>query len=782
MNKLLNDNSIYDYDEWNIVEEDFKIENNARNETVFALGNGYIGMRGTFVEGYSGPIGTGIEGTYLNGFYESEAIKYGEIAYGYPEKGQTMLNVANSKIVKLFIEDEEFDMLSGKVLDYKRTLSLKEGILKRNLIWRSPEGKEVKIEIQRFISFENKHLAAISYEVTPLNFHGKIKIISALNGNVSNLTTENDPRVGSSFDGSVFSVKDAIIEKSFGALTQNTKHTKFTLVCAMENEIKTKGSYKLENIVADSRVEAHYIIDGEKNKKISLSKYISYITSRDYEEEALLSKAREVVNKSKKDGFNLISKTQRDFLLKYWNKADVVIKGDLALQQGIRFNMFHLLQSVGRDGKTNIAAKGLTGEGYEGHYFWDTEIYMLPFFLLHHPEISRKLLEYRYSILDKARERARQMSHDKGALYPWRTIDGEECSAYYPAGTAQYHINADIAFAIKRYMEVTEDTEFLTLYGAEILFETARLWADLGDFVESKGNKFCINAVTGPDEYTAIVNNNCYTNLMAKENLEYAYKVALWMKKNKKEVYEDLVEKLDLEEKEVDTWKKASVNMYIPYNEELGLYPQDDSFFDKAVWDFENTPKEKYPLLIHYHPLVIYRYQVCKQADLVLALFLLSEKFTNDEKKKNYDYYEKITTHDSSLSSCIFSIVASDIGYHQKAYEYFMSTARMDLDDYHGNTKHGIHAANMAGAWMCVVNGFAGLRIDKDNISFKPYIPEKWEEYGFKTFYRGNVVEISVNKENVSYELVEGQELEIAHFGKKYLLKLKKKISVEIGD
>lgn len=782
MKKLLNNDSIYAYDEWNIVEEDFKVENNARNETVFALGNGYIGMRGNFEEGYSGPVGTGSEGTFLNGFYESETIKYGEIAYGYPDKGQTMLNVVNGKIVKLFIEDEEFDMLSGEILDYKRTLSLRDGILKRNLIWRSPGGKEVEIEIQRLISFENKYLAAINYEIKPLNFDGRIKIVSALNGDVSNLTAENDPRVGSSFDGSVLSLEDAIIEKSLGALVQSTKHTKFTLVCAMENEIKTESSWHIENLVEDSRVEAHYTIDGEKNKKISLSKYISYLTSRDYEEETLLKRTRDVVKKSKEDGFNLISKAQKNFLAGYWNKADVVIKGDPALQQGIRFNIFHLLQSVGRDGKTNIAAKGLTGEGYEGHYFWDTEIYMLPFFLLHHPEISRKLLEYRYSILDKARERARQLAHDKGALYPWRTIDGEECSAYYPAGTAQYHINADIAFAIKRYMEVTEDNEFLTLYGAEILFETARLWADLGDFIEGKGNKFCINTVTGPDEYTAIVNNNCYTNLMAKENLEYAYEVALWMKENRNEVYVDLVEKLNLEEKELETWKKAADNMYIPYNEELGLYPQDDSFFDKAVWDFENTPKEKYPLLIHYHPLVIYRYQVCKQADLVLALFLLSDKFTQEEKKKNYDYYEKITTHDSSLSSCIFSIVASDIGYSQKAYEYFMSTARMDLDDYHGNTGHGIHAANMAGALMCVVNGFAGLRSDKDNISFKPHIPEKWEEYRFKTSYRGNLIEICVTKDKVSYELLEGDELEITHFGKRYLLKLKKKISVEIGD
>nr|WP_274601625.1 glycosyl hydrolase family 65 protein [Clostridium rhizosphaerae] len=432
--------------------------------------------------------------------------------------------------------------------------------------------------------------------------------------------------------------------------------------------------------------------------------------------------------------------------------------------------MFHLLQSVGRDGKTNIGAKGLSGEGYEGHYFWDTEIYMLPFFLYNNPDISRKLLEYRYSILPNARERARIMSHKKGALYPWRTIDGDECSAYFPAGTAQYHINADIAFAIKRYMEATEDKDFLLNYGAEILFETARLWADLGEFIENKGNKFCINDVTGPDEYTAIVNNNCYTNLMAKENLEYAYKTAVWMKENAKEAYEELINKIGFIEDELQFWKKASDNMYIPYNEELGIYLQDDSFLYKTPWDFENTPKENYPLLLHYHPLVIYRHQVCKQADLVLAEFLLNHKFDIEQKRRDYDFYEKVTTHDSSLSTCIFSIMASEVGYHDKAYKYFMETATMDLTDSHRNTKDGIHAANMAGAGMCLVNGFAGMRVYEDTISFNPYIPKEWQEYKFKVTYRGRLIEIKVNKDGTSYRMLEGESLEIVHRGEKKII------------
>jgi trehalose/maltose hydrolase-like predicted phosphorylase len=755
---------------WSIIEKTFTIENNYVNETLFAIGNGCIGIRGNFEEGYSGPKGTGLEGIYINGFYESEVIKYGEVAYGYAEKSQSMLNVTNSKVIKLYIDDEEFDMLKGEVLEYERRLDFKEGILKRSIVWKSPKGKEVKIYIERFVSLKHKHLALIHYEVTPINFNGRIKLVSSLDGDVTNLTTENDPRVGSGFKGRVLSVEEKKLEDTFAAIIQKTEKTRFALACASDHELETVQEYSIENIEEELKVSTVFTINALANNAIKLNKYIAYTTSRDYKEEGLLNIASEEVKKAKSDGFDSLKKEQLDFLRDFWYRTDIEIKGDDLLQQAIRFNMFHLLQSVGRDGKTNIAAKGLTGEGYEGHYFWDTEIYMLPFFLYNNPDISRKLLEYRYSILPKARERARIMSHKKGALYPWRTISGEECSAYYPAGTAQYHIDADIAFAIKRYMEATEDKDFLIKYGAEILFETARLWADLGEFIEHKGNKFCINEVTGPDEYTALVNNNCYTNLMAKENLEYAYKTALWMKEEVEMSYKQLIERIDLKEEELDFWKKAADNMYIPYNEQLGVYPQDDSFLNRTPWNFEDTPKENYPLLMHYHPLVIYRHQVCKQADLVLAEFLLSHKFDREQKRRDYDFYEKVTTHDSSLSTCIFSIAASEIGYHDKAYEYFIDTAAMDLTNSHGNTKDGIHAANMAGAWMCLVNGFAGMRVFEDTLSFMPYLPKQWEEYSFKVTYRERLIEVRVNKEGTVYRLIEGEELVVVHDGMRKLI------------
>ncbi|MGB8455605.1 MAG: beta-phosphoglucomutase [Anaerocolumna sp.] len=761
----------YPYSEWEIVEDKYLPEHNLRNETLFTIGNGHIGIRGNFEEGCHGDKEETIEGTYINGFYESEIIKYGEIAYGYAEKSQTMLNVANCKLIRLFIEDEEFCMSSGSIAEYKRTLSLKEGILTRSLVWCSPKGRKVRIIIKRLASFKNKFLAAIRYEVTPINFNGKIKLISALDGNVTNLTVENDPRIGSGLQGRVLNISEKVSKGNSNSIVQKTKNSKLVVACSVQNKLDTVCGFCESNIIDDFLVGNEFSVDTCTGQNVILNKYIVYVTSRDCEESRLSIEAGRIATKASEMGFDSIIEEQALFLRDFWMRTDVEIKGDPSIQQGIRVNIFHLLQSVGRDGITNIGAKGLTGEGYEGHYFWDTETFILPFFLYNNPDISRKLLEYRYGILDKARERARQMSHTKGALFPWRTINGEECSAYYPAGTAQYHINADISFAIKKYMDATGDNEFMIEYGAELLFETARFWATLGFFNPRKENKFCINGVTGPDEYNAIVNNNCYTNLMAKENLEYAYEMSVWFNKKAPEKYKELAQKINLSKQEPEYWKKAADNMLVPYDEITGIYLQDDGFLDRVPWDFDNTPKEKYPLLLHYHPLVIYRHQVCKQADLVLALFMLGDKFSQEEKRKNFNFYEKVTTHDSSLSTAIFSVVASEIGYQKKALEYFECTARMDLDDYHGNTKDGIHAANMAGTWMCVVNGFAGMRVFGGMLSFNPYLPEGWEEYSFKVTYQRRLIMVTVNSDGTFYEMLEGKNITIKHKGENRLLR-----------
>ena len=404
-------------------------------------------------------------------------------------------------------------------------------------------------------------------------------------------------------------------------------------------------------------------------------------------------------------------------------------------------------------------------------------MYMLPLFVYTQPEVAKALLSYRHSILPKARVRAKELDVNKGILFPWRTINGEECSAYYPAGTAQVHINADIAYGVKLYFEATNDVEFMCEKGLEILIETARFWMEFGDFIEEKDNKFCINGVTGPDEYTAIVNNNFYTNLMAKHNLLFAVKGVEELKDREEVV--NLFNKIGFDLSEVDMWKKASENMYLPYDDEKKLTMQDDTFFSKKVWDFENTPKENYPLLLHYHPLTIYRYQVNKQADTVLGQLMFSNEFSLEQKKRDFDYYEKITTHDSSLSRSIFGMMASEIGEKEKAYNYFMDTALMDLIDMQQNTKDGIHAANMGGTWMSIVYGFAGMKVNDGKLNINPRLPEKWSKVSFKITFKNKLIKITITELDTIYELIEGSEETIVHCGQEVTIKTNEIVKIE---
>lgn len=760
---------IYPFEDWVIRETQFSIDTNYRNETIFTLANGYIGMRGTFEERYSGPKNTSFNGTYINGFYEIHDIVYPEGGYGL-QIGETMLNVADSKIIKLYVDGEEFDLLQGKILFYERVLDMKKGFVERKVKWESPTGKILEVKIKRIVSLNRQHLAAISFTMQPVNFTGKIRFVSAIDGNVSNINDSEDVRVGSNLKGKVLKTIDKSVEGLKGWIVQKTQKSNFSYACAIDNVLVADSKYEVSNSLEEDGVKVIVDLEAEKGTSYTLNKFISYYTSKDFDENKLVALALEEIEKAKNDGFETIEKEQEEFLNSFWKDADVIIEGDKALQQGIRFNEFHLLQSVGRDGKTNIAAKGLTGEGYEGHYFWDSDIYIMPFFLYTKPEIAKALVMYRYNLLDAARSRAKELGH-KGALYPWRTIDGPECSAYFPAGTAQYHINADIVYALKRYVEATNDVDFLYDYGCEILFETARFWEDLGAYIPLKGNKFCINCVTGPDEYTALVDNNAYTNYMAKMNLEYAYDIANKMKKEVPQKYQKVASKLNLKDEEIVAWKKAADNMYLPYSKELDIIPQDDSFLYKERITVDEIPEDQFPLLLHWHYLNIYRYQICKQPDVLLLMFLQREKFTKDELKKNYDYYEPITTHDSSLSPAIFSILANEIGYTDKAYKYFMMTARMDLDDYNDNVKDGIHAASMAGTWSAVVNGFGGMRVYTNELHFEPRLPKEWNLLSFNVRYKGRKINVKLTKENVVFALLEGEPIEIYYFDKKILLK-----------
>lgn len=760
---------IYKLDPWKIIEEEFNLDHNYRGESIFSLSNGYIGMRGTFEEAYDLSKNKGLEGNFVNGYYESQKISYGELAYAYPEMSQTMLNIANGKILRLTIGDEKFSMLEGKIETYERILDFKDGVLQRRLIWVSPMGKRIHIEINRMVSLTDKHLAFIQYKVKPLNFSAPIHFYSEVDGDVMNSTKETNSRIDYGPYGYATDIVDQLYEGDIIGLTMQTLHTKKKLACIASHQFdgdKIKQSL-LKHHLSDRKVGVSYEVFGEKGQVISLTKYLAYIKQEDATTD-LLNSAKKMVLRAEKLGFSYFISKQKAYLEDFWFQSDVEIEGDLALQQGIRFNLFQLLQSIGKDGETSVGAKGLSGEGYEGHCFWDTEMYIMPFFTFTNPELSKKLLMYRYHHLDEARERAKELSY-KGALYPWRTINGKEASCYFLAGTAQVHINADIAYAVNQYMACADDDEFLRSYGCEMLIETARFWLDYGDYIERKDNQFCINGVTGPDEFSVLVDNNCYTNLMARENLYNAVKAIERLKRVDNDAYDTLVDKVHLEEREIKEFKHAADNMYIPYDETLGIYPQDDYFLCKKPWDFKE--KNKLPLLDHYHPMVVYRYQISKQADLILAMFLLEHYFTRDEISSNFNFYDKVTIHESSLSACIFSIVANHIGEKDKAYEYFMTTARLDVDDYHHNTNAGIHTANMGGTWMSLVNGFGGVRIVENKLSLRPTIPKEWKKYRFRLNFRGRLLDILVDHDNVSIKLIKGNEIAVIINGDEKIIK-----------
>ncbi len=741
------------------------------SETIFALSNGYIGIRGGFEERMGGNESRSIDGIYLNGFYESVPIPHAETGYGYALNTQTMLNVTNSKLIELYLEGEQFNLTRGTIIEYKRFLDMKNGCLHRNLVWRSPEGREVEIKARRVVPFAHRHLVAFEYRVKALNFSGKVIISSYLDGAVENhVHEEDDPRFSAALGGLGLKVKRIIADEEPVIMLQETQRSKLTLVCAMDHSLKDGPGAVKEISRDDHSVAVNYYFDLNEGETVGLEKYASYYTSLDYQVADLAGLASEMVTRGRAIGFNVLLEEQQGHLEKLWETASFGIDGDTALDQALRFNIFHLFQAAGSNGRTGIGAKGLTSEGYDGHYFWDTEIYMIPFYAAIMPEEARKLLEYRYSILDSARERARVLDHPRGALYAWRTIAGEEGSSYYPAGTAQYHINAAVAYAINKYIEMTGDYSLVLEFGAEIIFETARLWKDLGAYIQRKGNRFCYNEVTGPDEYTALVNNNFYTNLMAQWHLDYAYETACNLRDNYPDQYKRLAEKIDLDQKELQAWKQAADDMFIPFDGDLQIHPQDDGFLDKEPWDFAGTPSERYPLLLHYHPLVIYRYQVCKQPDVILAHFLLNDRFSLDQKCRDYNYYEPITTHDSSLSPSIFGVMASELGFYEDARWFFDLSARLDLDNCLKDTHFGVHMANMAGSWMNLVYGFAGMRTTGGSLSFKPYLPEGWKGYRFGVRFKGSRLKVEIKGREAVYSLSDGEPLSFQHRDKEIFL------------
>ena len=767
---------IYSPDPWRITEKQFYPELIGLAETIFCTSNGYIGMRGAFEEGRPNYQNF----TIVNGFHESWPIIYGEEAFGFTKMGQTIVNVPDSKIIKLYVDDEPFYMPTATLLHFERFLDMRNGVVERNIIWEMFSGKQISIRSKRLVSMEHRHLAAISYEVTVLNDKAPVIISSEIIDHENYAEGEEelqgqgnggDPRRASRLEHRVLEPCLNDVQDTSVILCHSTRNSKMTITSGIEHTLETNCDFSYTSRAADDRGKVVFMVDARKGEPISLTKYMTYHTTRTapHTNEELRERARRSLKRAKKFGFSDLLEGQRKYLDEFWDRSDVRVEMDsdeqtVSFQQALRFSLFQIYQSSVRVEGAGVPSKGLTGAGYDGHYFWDMEIYLMPFLIYTSPIIAENLLKFRYSMLDKSREYARRLNQ-KGAMFPWRTINGEEASAYYAAGTAQYHINADIVYALRKYVNVTGNHDFVSKYGAEILIETARLWSDLGFYSNSGEGKFEIHGVTGPDEYNTVVNNNTYTNLMARENLRLAAATIEKLKETEPELFKSLAHKTDFRTSEIKGWEKAARLMYIPYDEKLGIHPQDNYFLNKEKWDFENVPEDKYPVLLHYHPLVIYRHKVIKQSDLVLAMFLLEKEFSQEEKRRNFDYYDPLTTGDSSLSACIQGIVAAKVGHMDKAMEYAEYAVFMDLGDMGRNTVDGCHIASMGGTWMMFVFGFAGLANTGEKPEFSPSLPKEMLRLDFSITILGNLIEVDLNHSEARYTLKDGDGIALCHAG-----------------
>ncbi|NLL66930.1 MAG: glycoside hydrolase family 65 protein [Clostridiaceae bacterium] len=724
------------------------------HETIFHNANGYLGVRGCSEEKY--PHIPTVRGMYVNGFYDIIDMKQAEPLYGLVNEKQTTLNLADVFSIDLYIDGEKFSMFEGEILKSFRLLDMDRGVTQRYIEWRSPKGHEIIIDITRMASFTKLSIFTIDYTVQSCNFSGEVRFVSTHSGDVRNFSDPSDPRLATESVQNLF-VSNVSIENNCSFIDADTSRSKQAVCTGVAHTIS--NPCKVDYVASDNDVIWALTTRVNKGEKVRMVKY-ACVTDTIHHNLNYREINRTILKNATDLGVDVLYKDQFQYLSGFWEHCAMKIDGDDQIDNAMRYNMYQMAQSVSKDQYGNIAAKGLSGEGYEGHYFWDTEMYLQPFFLLTMPGLCRNLIGFRYNTLDKARENARLLGHKSGALYPWRTIDGSECSGYYVSGTAAYHINGAIGHSVSQYFLATEDYGFLKEMGAEMLAEIARLWLDVGNFHEGK---FHINCVTGPDEYTCMVNNNYYTNFIAKQNL-------YWAAKAFNLIGEEDKKRLNITQKEVDEWILAADSMYLPYDEELGIYPQDDSFLQKKVWDFSGTPKEHHPLLLHYHPLHLYRFQVCKQADTVLSFLISEQDPPKDIMRRTFEYYEKITTHDSSLSSCVFSIVASMLGDVNKAYEYLGDSAQMDLFNTHRNTKDGIHTANMGGSYMAVVFGFAGVKINEKGLNFHPQIPAEWDKYSFRIFYRGSLIEVTISQGESSFKLISGPSLKIHVDGKSLIL------------
>ncbi len=725
---------------WKLVETAHNADDLGHTETLFGLANGYIGMRANPEEGRDAHS----HGTYLNGYHETWDIQHAEDAFGFARTGQTIVNVPDAKLIKLYVDDEPLLLSNADLPEYERSLDFETGVLRRELVWATPSGKRVHVTSSRMLSFEHRHLAVMVFEVTLPDDSAPVAISSQLLNRQDGtdeyfvksaaLGEGGDPRQASNLEHRVLEPKLQRRADDEVVLGYRAASSGMTVATGARHLIDAPASATIETEVGDDLAKTVVSCSLQPGEVVRITKLVAYHSSTGVPANELSDRCTRTLERAEEQGVEAIEAAQREHLDAFWHTGDIEIGGDDRHQQAIRWNLFQLAQVSACANEQGIPAKGLSGGGYDGHYFWDTETYVVPFLAHTTPRAARKVLRFRWKTLDRARLRATEMNLD-GALFPWRTINGDECSAYYAAGTAQYHIDAAVAYAIERYMTATADLDYLAAEGAEILIETARMWADLGFY--GADERFHIHGVTGPDEYTTVVNDNTYTNVMASANMAYAVEALGLLEVARPTEVAQLCRRTGVTPEEIAFWKAAADAIFVPFDEDLAIHPQDANFLELEQWPWEEVPADKYPLLLNFHPLVIYRHQVLKQADVVLATLLRPGRFTDEERRRNFAYYDPITTGDSSLSAGVQAAAAALAGREELAWTYFQQALYLDLHDSHHNTADGVHIAASGGVWNAIVAGFLGFVDDGRTIRFAPNVPAELGALSTRLLVRG---------------------------------------------
>ncbi|WP_306204636.1 glycoside hydrolase family 65 protein [Actinoplanes sp. RD1] len=731
---------------WAVRETGLALGELGHAESVFALANGHIGLRGNFDEGE--PYGQ--PGTYLNSFFEHRPLPYAEGGYGYPESGQSIINVTNGKMIRLMVDDAPLDVRYGDLRSHERVLDFRSGVLTRELEWVSPAGKAVRVRSERLVSLVQRAVAAVRYTVSAVDQPILVVVQSELMANEDLPSSGGDPRVEAALLNPL-RPEAHFLDDSGVTLLHRVQHSGLRMAATMAHDIDGPDGFQVHSSAQPDIGRTTVVCRLQPGQHLRIVKHLAYGWSASRSMSALNDQVRAARTIARYHGFEGLLDEQRRYLTDFWAGADVEIEGDPQLQQAVRFALFHVLQAGARAERRAIGAKGLTGPGYDGHTFWDTETFVLPMLSHTVPEAAADALRWRQSILPQARERAEQLGL-KGAAFPWRTVRGEECSGYWPAGTAAFHVNADIADAAIRHVQATGDAGFERDVALELLVETARLWMSVGQ--RGPDGTFRIDGVTGPDEYSAVADNNLYTNLLAQRNLAGAA-----------DACERHPGRAAVPDHEIASWRAAAADMFLPFDAKLGVHEQSEGFTSHAMWDFASTPVEKYPLMLHFPYFDIYRKQVVKQADLVLAMQLCPEAFTPEQKARNFAYYEQITVRDSSLSAATQAVLAAETGHLGLAYDYVCETAQLDLGDLAGNTEHGLHLAALAGAWNGVVAGFGGLRHLSTCLAFAPRLPEALTRIAFRVRWRGRRLQVTITPGHAVYRLLAGDDLDLRHHG-----------------